>query len=194
MTHPLSTKNQLLVAGALALFMAVTRSPQVPGGDLLHGGSWAVFFAAGVYLNAALALPALLVLAFVLDAVAVGWSGVSAYCFTPAYAMLLPAYASLWGAGRWYASQHRFAWSTVAPLVASVLVGALLCEAFSSGGFYWLSGQFANPSLAEFAAREVTYFPAYLATMAFWVAATGVAHVALVTLSGRDTIAGDPVS
>jgi hypothetical protein len=191
MTHSLSTRNQFLVAAVLALFMAITRSPQMPGGELLHSGSWAAFFAAGVYLNAALALPAFLALAFVLDGIALGWAGIGAYCLTPAYAMLLPAYAALFAAGRWYASQHRFAWRTLAPLAASVLVGALACEAFSSGGFYWLSGRFAEPTLGEFVLREAQYFPAYLATMAFWVAATAVGHAALVTLHGHDTIADD---
>ena len=76
-------------------------------------------------------------------------------------------------------------------LAASVLVGALACEAFSSGSFYWLSGRFAEPTLAEFALREAQYFPAYLATMAFWIAATAVGHVSVVTLRGHDTIAGD---
>lgn len=177
----LSAKQQLLIACGLALVMAVTRSPQLGAPDLLHGGSWAVFLAAGVYLSAALALPAFLALAFVLDAAAVGWGGISAYCFTPAYAMLLPAYACLWGAGRWYAGRHRFAWRTFAPLAAAVVVGAAACELFSSGGFYWLSGNFADPTLAEFAAREARFFPAYLATMLVWVGMGALVHAGVAT-------------
>lgn len=181
----LNTKQQLLIAGGLALLMAVTRSPQLGGPELLHSGSWAVFFAAGVYLTAGIALPAFLALAFALDAAAVGWGGIAAYCFTPAYAMLLPAYAALWAAGRWYAARHRMAWDTLAPLAGAVAVGAVVCEAFSSGGFYWLSGTVADPTLAEFAAREARYFPAYLATLVFWVSLGALAHAGVATLRDR---------
>ncbi|GAB3673123.1 hypothetical protein [Salinisphaera aquimarina] len=188
----LTIKQQSLIAAALALFMILTRSPGVPGTELLHSGSWAVFFAAGVYLTSALALPALLLLAFVLDAMALGWSGVSAYCFTPAYGMLIPAYGCLWAAGRWYAGQHRFAMRTLLPLVASALIAAIACEAFASGGFYWLSERFAQPSLGEFMAREAQYFPAYLATLLFWIGAGALIHVGVVT--ARSGAASDAAS
>jgi len=178
-------KHQFMIAGALALLMAFTRSPQIHGSELLHGSSWAVLFAVGVYLRSAFALPAFLGLAFVLDAAAIGWGGISAYCFTPAYAMLLPAYASLWAAGRWYAGQYCFAPSTVGPLAASAFIAAVVCEAFASGGFYWLSGRFADPTVAEFVAREARYFPAYLATMFFWLGAGAIVHTIVATVHER---------
>lgn len=184
----LSAVQQSLIGLALALFMIVTRSPQLPVPELLHSGSWAVFLAAGVYLGSNWALPAFLGLAFALDAAALGWGGVVAYCFTPAYGMLIPAYGCLWAAGRWYASHHRLNLATLAPLAAAVVVGGLACEAFSSASFYWLSGQFAAPSLAEFAAREARYFPAYLATLAFWTTVIAFIHVAVATRAGTRAI------
>ena len=66
----LSAVQQSLIGLALALFMIVTRSPQLPVPELLHSGSWAVFLAAGVYLGSKWALPAFLGLAFALDAAA----------------------------------------------------------------------------------------------------------------------------
>lgn len=189
-----SVKQQLLIAGGLALFMAVTRSPQVPGSDLLHTGSWAAFFAAGFYLRSGLAFPAFLGLAFALDAVALGWGGVSSYCLTPAYAMLIPGYGCLWAAGRWYVGRYRFGWGAVAPLIAAAAVGGLGCEAFASGGFYWLSGRFADPSLGEFALREARYFPAYLATLLGWLGVAAVVHASLAAIRGRAGAAGGAVS
>lgn len=180
----LNRKSQFAIFGGLALLMLVTRSPSLASIDMLHGASWAVFFAAGFYLSAAIALPALLALAFTIDAAALGWTGVSAYCFTPAYAMLLPAYASLWAAGRWYAGHHRLSPATLRPLAASLIAGTLVCELFSSGGFYWFSGQFEQPNLTGFLARESVYLPAYFATTVAWTAAIAAVHAILTGLRG----------
>lgn len=181
----LSVSRQCLIAGGLAVFMLVTRSPGIPGSELLHSGSWAVFFIAGLYLESALALPAFLALAFAIDAVALGWGGVSDYCLTPAYAMLIPAYGCLWGAGHWYASRYPLSRSSLTPLIASVFAGAVACEAFASASFYWLSGRFSDPSLGVFAVRELHYFPAYLATLFFWVGATVLMHRLLAAANSR---------
>lgn len=59
-------------------------------------------FLAGVYLTPWWSFPALLGEAVVLDYFAVTWRGVDRFCFTPAYAFLLPAYATRWYAGRWF--------------------------------------------------------------------------------------------
>ena len=104
------------------------------------------------------------------------WGGVGGYCFTPAYAFLLPAYGVLWGAGRWYAARHQETWKTLSALVPSVLLGALVCEVFSSGSFYLLSERFSALSWGEFFSREMQYFPAYLQAMVFYVVLAAVMH------------------
>lgn len=181
----LSPRTQVIIGCGLALLMAATRVPYLPGTAALFGASWAVFFLAGFYLRSVLAVPALLALAVVLDGIALGWSGVSSYCLTPAYAMLAPAYASLWLAGRWYAGQYRFAWASLLPLAGSLLVGTVLCELISSGSFYWGSGIFANTNLAEFVARELQYFPSYLASTAFWVGVAALVHIGIALSRGE---------
>ena len=136
-------------------------------------------------------LPALLVEAAFIDYLAIAFGGVSSFCTSPAYGFLLPAYGALWLAGRWYGktpnkqARHRFAFSTSLPLAASVVIGGLVSELFSSGGFYFFSGRF-EPSLAEFGARIARYFPSSLATLAFYVAIAAIVHAALsaVRLSG----------
>lgn len=97
---------------------------------------------------------------------------------------LLPAYGTFWLAGRWYAQRlHATMTAMMGRLVFSLLVGALLCELFSNGGFYFLSGRFAQTSLVEFGAPLVKYFPHDLSSLAFYVGVTAVIHTALAALN-----------
>lgn len=181
----LRQRQQLAVGLVLAVLMAATRGNHAGLLSQLPGASWAVFFLAGVYLRPRWAFAALAVEAVVIDAIAVGWAGVSDYCVTPAYAMLLPAYASLWFAGRWYAARHAENFRSLARAAAAAFVGAVACELLSSGGFYFLSGRFAEPTLAEFGARLAQYFPQYLQAMVLWVGVAAIIHAALVAARGR---------
>lgn len=173
----LSARSQWLIGLALIALLIATRGQHFATVELLPGASWAVFFLAGVYLRPRWALPALLAATWLLDFAAFAWGGASRFCLTPAYLFLLPAYSALWLAGRWYAGQHRFHIQTLAPLALSVLVGALACELFSSGGFYFFSGRFDAPNLAEFGTRLLQYGPSYLGSLSFYVAAAAVLHL-----------------
>lgn len=172
----LSSRNQLMIGIVLVLLVAGTRGQHFATLQSLPGASWAAFFLAGVYLRPIWALPGLLALTWALDFAAFTWGGASGFCLTPAYVFLLPAYGALWLAGRWYAHRHRFEWRTLPALTAAMLVGAAVCELFSSGGFYFFSGRFTEPTLAEFAGRLVTYFPRYLQSLAFYVGIATVVH------------------
>lgn len=179
----LSTRYQRVIGACLALLMLATRGQHFATLHSLPSASWAVFFLAGVYLRPAWVFPALLVEAAFLDFAAVTWGGVSSFCVSPAYAFLLPAYAALWLAGRWYARRHRFAWRTLPMLAAAMLVGAIASDLFSSGGFYVVSGRFAEPTFAGFGARLLTYFPPYLQSLTFYIASAAAVH-ALFGLAG----------
>lgn len=180
----LSGRTQLVIGIALAALMVATRGQHFATLHNLPGASWAVFFLAGVYLRPKWALPALLGLTWFLDFAAFTWGSASGFCLTPAYVFLLPAYASLWLAGRWYATRYRFAWDTLAPLAGAVIAGAAVCQLFSSGGFYFFSGRFAEPTLVEFGARLAKYFPSYLGSLVFYVAIAAVVHALLVLTRG----------
>src|SRR5690554_5647942 len=136
----ISKSQQLLIAIALMLLMIVTRGHHFASVNALPSASWAVFFLAGLYLSRAFWFPVLLILAAALDLSAVTWGGVSSYCVSPAYGFLLPAYGALWLAGRWYVKKHQFTWTTILPLVFSVVAAAAVATVFSSGGFYFFSG------------------------------------------------------
>ena len=174
----LTRNNQLIVAFILVLLMAVTRGHHFASLNHLPGASWAVFFLAGAYLSPLWVFPALFLEAALLDFAAISWSGVSSFCVSPAYIFLLPAYGSLWLAGRYYAKRYIFGWATLPSLSLILLTGALVCELLSSGGFYFFSGRFVNTSWAEFAGRVVQYFPPYLESLAFYVTLAAITHIA----------------
>ncbi len=179
-----SSRNQIIIGVVLGLAMAATRSHHFANVHHLPDASWAMFFLAGVYLRPWQALPGLLALVFGIDFMAFQQNNDSAACFTPAYAFILPALASLWLAGRWYAGRYQFAWRTFAPLSMAVLVGALVCEFWASGGYYLFSGYF-QPTFSEFSARMLEYFPADLQTMIVYLGLTVLIHAVLTLARQR---------
>ncbi len=172
----LTTRSQWLVGLLLVSLLTVTRGHHFANLSHLPGASWSVFFLAGIYLRSWRVLLLLITLAGMLDYVAITYEGVSNFCVSPGYVMLLPAYTSLWLAGYWYAKYYRFEIRTLLTLTIAVLAGASLCELFSSGGFYVFSGHFEETTLAEFGVRLAKYFPNYLQSMAFYVSIAAVVH------------------
>lgn len=161
--------TQWLIGLTLALLMAATRSHHFVSLDMLPSASWAVFFLAGLYLSPRWALVGLLAEAALLDYAAITWGGVSSFCVTPAYLFLLPAYGSLWLAGRWY-GQHHQQGVKLLPLLGSLMLAGVVCELWSGGSFYFLGGRFAETSLAVFGQRLLTYLPSELFDLFFYVA------------------------
>ncbi|MCO6428945.1 hypothetical protein [Nitrosomonas communis] len=190
----LSARNQVGIGLALLLLMMITRSHHFASLHNLPDASWTVFFLAGVYLRSVWPLVVLLAFSGGLDFAAYTWGGVSGFCLTPAYVFLLPAYASLWLAGRWYARQHQFAWRTLMPLAVSMIAGLMLCELFSSGGFYFFSGRFEDTTWGQFAERLITFFPLYVESFLFYAGIALITHAALALLrqqfNSPDTSAG----
>ena len=169
----------------LAALMIATRSHHFASALHLPDASWAVFFLAGALLPGWLPLAGLLALAAMVDYVAINFGGASAFCVSPAYVALLPAYGALYAAGRWYAGRHRAALRSLLPFTGAALVGTTLCELFSSGAFYFFSGRFAAPTLAEFGARLARYFPYALEGMALYLGTAVIVYAAFAALAGR---------
>jgi len=181
---PLGNRQQLTIGLLLAMLMVLTRGQHLSAVGYVPDASWALFFLAGVYLRPLWALPAYMLLALVLDVAAVTWGGVSGFCMSPAYLMLVPAHALLWGAGRWYRSVHRETFSTIPSLGAAVLLSSILAELFASGGFYLFSGRFADLSLAEFGSRLVAYYPSSLEALVLYVGMAAIIHTAVAFAVG----------
>lgn len=178
----LAPRHQLWLGLALAVLMVATRSHHFAALHHLPEASWAVFFLAGVFLSSRWAFPALCGLAFASDWLAVTWLGVSSFCVTPAYAMMLPAYGVLWLAGRWFAGRLSARPAALLPLTGALLVSACAAELLTSGGFYFLGGRFAEPTLAGFLPRLAQYFPSALGALFLYV---GLAALIYGLLAGR---------
>ena len=94
--------KKIAILATLIALMAATRMHHF--GSTLHlpDASLAVFLLAGFLISSPLLLGALLMEAGALDYVAISYLGVDAFCVTPAYWVLIPTYATLRLAGRYY--------------------------------------------------------------------------------------------
>ena len=188
----LTRRQTWIILFVLSILMLLTRSSHSISLEILPNASWAIFFIGGFYLRRAGWFLFFLMQAFLLDLVAVTWGGVSNFCVSPAYPFLLPAYAALWFSGRWYASHFILARNNIPVFIFSIFSGALVCELFSSGGFYFVSGRFADISLTGFAERFIIYFPSSLGNLLFYVAIAGALHIA-VAVTRRNTSKSRPI-
>lgn len=164
---PLNRTHGILLT--LALLMLVTRFHHFGAATHLPDASLAVCFLGGFYLHGWRPFLGLLALAGVIDYIAITQFSVSDYCISPAYILLIPAYASLWVGGRYAAEKTESGlWSL--PLLASILLaGTTLAFLISSGGFYLLSGKFPDLSWSGYALRVARYYPPYLEGTLFYV-------------------------
>jgi hypothetical protein len=181
----LDKRHQIWIGIALGLVVAATHGHHFATALNLPPATWVVFFLAGFYLRSAWGFGALLAEVVAIDYLAVAFGGVSAFCVSPAYGFLLPAYATLWLAGRWFAKRYSFSLRALPALAVSLAASVTLAEIFTSGGFYFFSGRFAETSLAEFGTRLVQYFPHTLQSFAFWVGVALIVHVAFALVRGE---------
>ncbi len=182
----LSKTKQLIVGAILAALVIATRGHHFASINYLPSASLAVFFLAGLYLRPVLAFPALLALCAGLDYAAITVGGVSSFCVTPAYGFLLPAYGTMWLAGRWFAKRYSFSSNAILPFMSSIAIAAPISELFSSGGFYFFGGRYPDPTFAEFLLRLQKYFPRQLENIAFWLGVALITHVVFVLANSAD--------
>lgn len=182
----LTPRQQVAIGLALTLLMLLTRSHHWASIDSLPDASWAIFFLLGVYVRALWVVPALIGASVLIDYAAITWGGVSGFCVSPAYWLLLPAYLVLFAGGRFYAHGHRLSLLGLFRLVGVALAVVTVAELLTSGGFYFFSGRFAEPTLAGFVPRFGQYFPSMLGTFALYLGMAAVVHVALAAAFRRD--------
>lgn len=167
---PLASRQvQIYVGIALAILLVATRGNHVASIHAMPSSSWAVFFLAGALLRPRWAFAAFFVLAVVVDFSSMSLERIGSTCLSPAYWMLLPAYAVLWGAGRLYARVHVDSFATLLRLVPLLVVTSLIAYQFSGGGFYLLSGSETDPTLSGYVARSVKYVPQRLSHLSLYV-------------------------
>lgn len=176
----ISNRQQFIIGLLLVALMAFTRGHHFSTINHLPSASLAVFFLAGLYISSKWLLPILFAEAALLDYAAITFGGVSSFCVSPAYVMLLPAYGTLWFAGQWYAKQYQFGWPTLLPLSLSVIFATAVSQILSGGGFYFFSGRYTEPTFSEYGERFVTYFPSALSNIVFYLALAIAFHIIAV--------------
>ncbi len=180
------TAHTSLVAIAMLAVMAATRSHHFT--SLLGPGdaTLAVFFLGGLLLRRAGWLGLFLATAGLVDFLAVQ-TGTSAWCITPGYALLAPAYGALWLAGRLStgALQSQRGLLRGAGLLAS---GVVVFFVISNVGFYAFADALSGMSAIDFALGVAVYLPGYLA-QAFLYSGAGLAVAHVLTRTGRPATA-----
>lgn len=182
----LPTAKQSLILLALMALMLATRYHHF--GTVLHlpDASMAIFFVAGFYLAGTVALPLLMLEAGLIDYIAITMAGVSDFCVTPAYSMLVVAYGVLWYGGAFYARKfYRPQRSAVLPAALVALASCLLSFLVSNGSFYWIGGHQADLSLAGAVASFLKYMPSFVSVAMAYIAAFGVVHAISVIALGE---------
>ncbi len=179
----LNARPRFAVLVVLALVMLLTRSHHVGGMNFLPDASWAIFFLAGFYCTSIWSAPLLMLAAAAVDLLAIQFGGVNGFCVTPAYWALIPAYGSLYLAGRGFRKIYQPTLASLLTGFGAAMGGALAAELFSSGGFYLFSGYFSQPTPAGFAARLLKYFPATVEVMTLYLVMAAAIHILLVNLS-----------
>jgi hypothetical protein len=165
---------------ALAALMAITRSGHLGTAWSLPDASWAVLFLAGFYFAREWrwALPALLGVAVAVDFVVIRDFGVSSYCVTAAYGLILPAYSLLWLGGSWLRREYRHEALDLVRCAASFALAASLCFLATNASFYWLGGRVAHPSVAGWMANFAQWYPGFLGLSSVYVGIAAALHAA----------------
>jgi len=159
-------RQSICLLVTLTLVMILTRGSHFSGFNALPEASWMTFMVAGALLPA-WSFTWFMSIAVVIDAYAFSFGGVSGTCLSFAYSMLIPAYFSMWVAGRLSKSYLTGGLSGFAVFFGFTVLGTAFCELISSGSFYLWSGNF-EPTLSEFMSRELKYAPAAFASSAYW--------------------------
>jgi hypothetical protein len=186
--------NQVLKMDYLPLsliaLMVLTRFHHF--GDALHlpDASLAVFFFASFYRASATAkgalLAFLLVLAGLIDYVAIHPLGVSDWCVSPAYVFLIPTYGVMWLAGRYCADFGIQDKTEALFAVGLAALATTAAFAISNGSFYLFSGRYADWAVTDYAAAVAQYYPSYLgAAVAYVVVGLVIANAVNVSKSFR---------
>ena len=172
------TKNQLwTITGLLLITMIFTRTHMI---NHVQDASWAIFFLLGFYIRKAVAFPLFWLVAFAVDLIVIESQGGQSYCFTVSYPFLIPAYASLWFAGRLFAKNYSENLRGLLYFTGVAVVGIVACEMFSSGGFYFFSGRFADVNVSDFVTRLATYLPMSMKITLLYLAIAAVIHIAVI--------------
>jgi hypothetical protein len=177
----------MIVAG-LMLAMGATRFNHFGSSVSLPDASWAVFFLGGLYLAryaraSAAVFIALLLQAGLMDYYVTAIQSTSDWCLTPAYCFLIPTYASLWFAGRWFALRHAMEGKGLMVLALAAWGATSFAFLLSNASFYVFSEHFADMGALEYASRVSQYYVSYVSVALLYIACVVAMHMTFNILS-----------
>lgn len=182
----LSKRQNIFLIFALSAIMWLTRGHHVASLAHLPDASWAIFFIVGFYCSSFAVIALFLAQAFLIDYLALTQLGIGESCFTLAYSFLLPAYLSMWFAGKWLAKRYSLNLSGFKNFTLAAITGIIVCELISSGSYYFINVPGAA-SIGEFMGRLALYLPfALMITMSYLLVAL-VAHLVIVAAAHKAT-------
>jgi hypothetical protein len=186
----------LLIGGTLLALMLLTRVTHLGSALQLPSASTAVFFLGGFYLGGTVisrlrVSPFWLFLASVVVADFGNYFAghTSGFCLTPAYAAMLPAYWLLWQGGRWLARSSATGFRFVALAALSWAVVGSVSYLLRNGVFYWLSGRYPDPNMAQYLERLSQYFLPFVTAPLVYLIGAFALHVALGQVQRRTACA-----
>ena len=127
---------------------------------LLPDASLAVFFLGGTLLRRWASFAGLFLLAFMIDLAVAPGVQETAWCLSPAYWGLLPAYGALWLAGR--ALAERAAGDPLADSIMLALAGVSAAFLISNLTWYLASGPIDGLGFGAFWLAVARYYPPYV--------------------------------
>jgi hypothetical protein len=180
----LSKNQNIALIFMFSAIMWLTRGHHFASLSQLPDASWAIFFIVGFYFSSFAVIALFLAQAFLIDYLALTQLGIGESCFTLSYSFLLPAYLSLWLAGRWLAKNASINITSFKNFLLASVVGTIVCELISSGSFYLINVP-GQASLTEFAGRIVEYLPYALEITLGYLLVALVAHLVIISIASR---------
>lgn len=160
--------SQLGILLLMAL-MALTRGHHFGDNFSLPDASLAVFFLMGLLTANRWLLAVLLVEAGLVDYLAINQFGVSDWCISPAYGLLIPTYAVMWATGRFCDRFKALAWQQLVMGFGLVVLATSTAFLISNISFYLLSGYFSDMTLGHYMFKVKQYYPAYASSTLIYV-------------------------
>ena len=162
--------KQLIIAAAIAFFMALTRGSHVLTSVSLPDASLVLFLLGGMYLGTGLKSRAawfagFFGLATVIDLGAAAIDPAQGFCITNGYWGLIPSYAAMWLGGLWLANRKDAFQKDAFDVVPYALVS--MCTTFvafviSTQTYYLFSGRFPAKGLVESLQHGWEYLPSWM--------------------------------
>lgn len=172
--HLQKIQYQWLITSLLLIVMVVTRSNYL---SHIYDASWAIFFLVGFYYRSYIGLPIILLVAIGIDfAVISARGGHQDYYLTPSYLFVIPAYFTLWFAGRKLAHNYSENLKGLFNFIGLAVISIVACNLISSGGFYWMSTNVIELSLSEIFYRTIEFIPGHLQSTMIYLIAAALIH------------------